>query len=125
MKGTFRSKFKRNAFFFIILSASIISFYGYSFTNFSIGLKSYIQEEDCTFDGFKLYGKIQFVESFPDLKVQVVESFPDLKVKIVDSFPDECGEWQIVDSFPDLKVKIVESFPDIKIKFVESFPGLL
>jgi hypothetical protein len=81
-------------------------------------------EEDCSFNGIKLYGKIQFVESFPDITIKVVESFPDLKVKIVDSFPNECGEWQIVDSFPDIKIKIVESFPDIEIKFVESFPGV-
>jgi len=83
-----------------------------------------INEDECTFNSIKLFGKIQFVESFPDLTVQVVESFPDLKVKIVESFPDDCGEWQIVDSFPDIKVKIVESFADIKIKFVESFPGI-
>ena len=83
-----------------------------------------VNEDECTFNGIQLYGKIQFVESFPDLTVQVVESFPDLKVKIVESFQDDCGEWQIVDSFPDVKVKIVESFADIKIKFVESFPGI-
>ena len=86
--------------------------------------ENHINEDECTFNSIKLFGKIQFVESFPDLTVQVVESFPDLKVKIVDSFPDDCGEWQIVDSFPDVKVKIVESFADIKIKFVESFPGI-
>jgi hypothetical protein len=83
-----------------------------------------INEEECTFNSIQLYGKIQFVESFPDLTVQVVESFPDLKVRIVNSFANDCGEWQIVDSFPDVKVKIVESFADIKIKFVESFPGI-
>ena len=83
-----------------------------------------INEEECSFNGIMLSGKIQFVESFPDITVQVVESFPDLKVKLVDSFADDCGEWQIVDSFPDIKVKIVESFADIKIKFVESFPGI-
>ena len=83
-----------------------------------------INEEECSFNGIRLSGKIQFVESFPDLTVQVVHSFPDLEVKIVDSFADDCGEWQIVDSFPDIKVKIVESFADIKIKFVESFPGI-
>jgi len=86
--------------------------------------KEQINEDECTFNGIKLNGKIQFVEAFPDITVQVVESFPDLKVKIVDSFPNDCGEWQIVDSFPDIKVKIVESFADIKIKFVESFPGI-
>ena len=83
-----------------------------------------INEDECTFNGIQLFGKMQFVDSFPDLTVQVVESFPDLKVKIVGSFPNDCGEWQIVDSFPDVKVKIVESFADIKIKFVESFPGI-
>jgi hypothetical protein len=83
-----------------------------------------INKEECTYNGFVLHGKIQFVESFPDLTVQVVESIPDLKVKIVESFPDDCGEWQIVNSFPDIKIKIVESFADIKIKFVESFPGI-
>jgi len=83
-----------------------------------------INEEDCTFNGLKLHGKIQFVTSNADIKVKIVESFPDLKVKIVESFPDDCGEWQIVDSFPDLKIQIVESFPDLKIKFVDSFPGI-
>ncbi|QQS36910.1 MAG: hypothetical protein IPM56_02850 [Ignavibacteriales bacterium] len=82
-----------------------------------------INFEDCTFNGFPLYGKIKVVDSFPDIKVQIVESFPDLKVKIVESFPDECGKWKFVDSFPDVKIQFVDSFPDIKIKFVESFPG--
>ncbi len=80
--------------------------------------------KDCTFNGFKLYGKVKFVESFPDIKIKFVKSFPDLKVKFVDSFADECGEWEIVESFPDIKVQVVESFPDIKVKVVESFPGL-
>ena len=107
----------------ITILISIITF-------FSVTRSSYAQTEDeinddeCTFNGIQLHGKIQFVDSFPDLTVQVVESFPDLKVKIVESFPDECGKWQIVDSFPDIKVKIVESFADLKIKFVESFPGI-
>jgi hypothetical protein len=80
--------------------------------------------QDCSFNGLPLHGKVQFVESFPDIKIQYVESFPDLKVKFVESFPDECGEWQIVESFPDIKVQVVTSFPDIKVKVVESFPGL-
>lgn len=83
-----------------------------------------LNPETCTFKGFPLYGDIQVVESFPDLKVQVVDSFPDLKVKAVESFPDGCGKWKFVDSFPDLKIQYVESFPDLKIQMVESFPGL-
>jgi len=79
---------------------------------------------DCSFNGMKLYGKIQFVDAWPDIKVQSVEAFPDLKVKMVDAFPDKCGQWQSVDAFPNLRVKLVDSFPDIKIKFVGAFPGL-
>ena len=80
--------------------------------------------DDCTFDGFPLYGDIQVVDSFPDLKVQIVDSFPDLKVQVVDSFPDDCGQWRFVDSFPDVKIQFVDSFPDINIQYVDSFPGL-
>ena len=75
-------------------------------------------------DVAKIYGKIQFVNSFPDYKVQIVNSFPDLKVKIVNSFPDKVGKWKIVNSFPDYKIQIVNSFPDFKVKYVNSFPGL-
>ena len=71
----------------------------------------------------QLYGKIQFVTSFPDVKVQVVTSFPDIKVQRVQSFADAPGKWQEVTSFPDYKVQIVNSFPDYKIQYVNSFPG--
>jgi len=79
---------------------------------------------ECKFKGIPLYGKIQFVTSFPDIKIQFVENFPDIKVKFVTSFPDECGLWQVTESFPDFKVQVVTSFPDIKVKVVESFPGM-
>ena len=87
-----------------------------------------IDEESCTFtkDGktYPLYGKVQIVNSFPDIKVQIVDSFADIDVKLVESFPDDCGKVKIVESFPDVKVQIVDSFPDIKVKLVESFPGI-
>jgi len=71
----------------------------------------------------QLFGRIQFVSSFPDVKVQVVSSFPDIKVQRVQDFPDKPGKWQEVTSFPDYKVQIVNSFPDYKIQYVTSFPG--
>ena len=74
-------------------------------------------------DKCKLFGKIQAVESFPDVKVEVVSSFPDIKVQLMSSFADSPGEWTMVDSFPDYKVQFVDSFPDYKIKYVVSFPG--
>ena len=77
----------------------------------------------CSANGHKLYGKIQVVTSFPDVKVQEVTSFPDVKVQKVTSFPDKCGQWQFVTSFPDTKVQFVTSFPDVKIQYVTSFPG--
>ena len=79
----------------------------------------------CTYNGQNLYGRIKFVETFPDIKVEIVSSFPDLRVKLVHSFPDDCGEWQIVENFPDLKVQVVNAFSDIKIQYVEAFPGLV
>ena len=79
--------------------------------------------EDCYCKGRRLYGRIQIVDKFPDLKVQIVTSFPDLKVKTVDFNPSRCGEWKMVDKFPDLKIQIVNSFPDLKIQFVQAFPG--
>lgn len=83
-----------------------------------------LKKGDCTYKGFKLFGKVQIVEHFPDLKVQVVEHFPDLKVQKVTSFPDTCGKWQLVEHFPDLKIQLVEHFPDLKIQWVEHFPGI-
>ena len=72
---------------------------------------------------YPLHGKVQIVNSFPDIKGQIVDAFPDIKVKLVDAFPDQTGKVQIVNSFPDVKVQIVTSFPDIKVKIVDSFPG--
>ncbi len=83
-----------------------------------------LSESSCSFDGKKLYGKIQVVTAFPDVKVQVVTAFPDVKVQVVTAFPSECGKWQMVDSFPDTKVQFVDAFPDVKIQYVDAFPGV-
>jgi len=84
------------------------------------------QDDECTFEGKKLYGKIRFVEnrSDADVKIKIVNSFPDIKVKLVENFADDCGEWQVVEYGEDLKVFVAESFADIKVKFVTSFPGM-
>lgn len=92
------------------------------------GNKAHRSSEDidyasCSYKGFKLYGKIQVVDAFPDVKVQVVDAFPDLKVMEVDAFPDDCGKWQFVDAFPDTKIQFVDAFPDVTIQYVDAFPG--
>jgi hypothetical protein len=78
----------------------------------------------CHLKGHRLYGRVQVVKAFPDLKVQIVKAFPDLNVQIVESFPDKCGQWKMVDAFPDLKIQFVDAFPDLKIKYVTAFPGI-
>jgi hypothetical protein len=72
-------------------------------------------------DPAAIYGRIQFVQSFPDYKVKAVTSFPDLKVKIVKSHPGP-REWQIVDSSPDFKIKLVTEFPDFTVEFEDGIP---
>ena len=83
-----------------------------------------LSKGSCTFNGHKLYGKIQVVTAFPDVKVQVVNAFPDVKVEKVTAFPDKCGKWQMVTAFPDTKVQFVNAFPDVKIQYVTAFPGM-
>jgi hypothetical protein len=78
----------------------------------------------CYYKGIQLWGKVEFVTSFPDIKIQYVDNFPDIKVKFVTSFPDKCGLWQPTENFPDFKVQVVTSFPDIKVKVVDNFPGI-
>jgi len=81
-------------------------------------------KNSCTWNGITLHGKVQFVDSFPDIKIKYVSSFADINVQFVSSFPDDCGQWQEVSSFPDFTVQIVDSFPDLEVKKVSSFPGM-
>jgi hypothetical protein len=74
-------------------------------------------------DVSKIYGRIQFVEHFPDYRVKVVTHFPDLRVQKVNHFPNRPGRWQIVNHFPDYKIRIVDHFPDFTIQWVDHFPG--
>jgi len=83
-----------------------------------------ISTGSCEWNGINLFGKVEFVTSFADIKIEFVTSFPDIRVKFVDSFADDCGEWEEVTSFPDFKVEVVTSFPDLKVQKVDSFPGM-
>jgi hypothetical protein len=76
---------------------------------------------DCTYNGKQLWGKVQYVDSFPDFKVKV-SYFPDLNVQET-LFPTGCGQWQVVTAFPDFKVQKVDYFEDFDIAY-SSFPGI-
>jgi hypothetical protein len=78
----------------------------------------------CTWNGKRLWGRVRYVTSFPDVRVKVVTALPRLRVKEVTSFADSCGKWEIVDALPDLKVQVVDALPDLTIEYVTSFPGL-
>ena len=80
--------------------------------------------DTCEVRGIPLFGKVGFVESFPDVTIEVVDSFPDLRVQRMVAFADDCGEWQITENFPDFTIQIVEHFGDIRIQWVDSFPGI-
>jgi hypothetical protein len=80
--------------------------------------------KDCRCKGIPLYGKVKFVNSFPDFKIKYVSHFPDIKVKMVERFANECGKWQVVDNFPDFTVQVVNAFPDFTVRLVENFPGV-
>jgi hypothetical protein len=69
-------------------------------------------------DVSKIYGKIQYVDHFPDYRAEVVNVFEDLEVREVDYVPMRPGEWQIVSAFPDYRIQIVETFGHFKIKYV-------
>lgn len=73
---------------------------------------------------YKLYGKVQIVNQFPDIKVKLVDNYADLNVQLVDNFANKCGQVQLVESFPDVKVQIVDNFADLTVKVVKNFPGL-
>jgi hypothetical protein len=75
-------------------------------------------------DVSQIYGRIQYVDAFPDFKVEVVEAFEDLRVKEVNAFPDRAGRWQIVTAFPDFKIQKVKAFGDFKIRYVDAFEGV-
>jgi hypothetical protein len=76
---------------------------------------------DCTFNGKKLWGKVQYVDMFPDFKVSK-SLFPDLNVTET-MFPSKCGEWHTVDMFPDFTVQLVDMFEDFSIAD-SYFPGI-
>ena len=81
------------------------------------------QSDNCEYNGHQLYGRIEFVNDFEDIRIKVVDEFADLDVKKVSSNADRCGEWQVVEDLPDLRVKIVTSGEDLRVRFVDEFEG--
>ena len=45
------------------------------------------------------------------------------RIQFVDAFPDAAGKWEIVTAFPDYKIQLVRAFADFQIEYVTCFPG--
>ena len=86
-----------------------------------------IDKENCTItkDGktFKLQGRVQIVDNYPDITVRLVDGYADIEAKIVENYPS-CCEFCIVENYPDVRVKIVNNYPDIEVKIVENYPSI-
>jgi hypothetical protein len=61
---------------------------------------------DCTYKGIKLWGDVQYVTDFPQIKIKR-SSFPDLNVHET-TLPTQCGEWHTVTAFPNFTVQLVD-----------------
>lgn len=84
-----------------------------------------IQWDACACNNKPLFGRVQMVEAFPDLKIKIVDAFPDLRVVRVRGLATRCGEWEIVDHQGDLRVQVVDAFEDLKVQYVDFFPGMV
>ena len=90
-----------------------------------------IDKENCTITKngktYPLYGKVVFVEDYPDITIKFVDYYADIEVKVTESPDNSCCEWKIVgrsEYYPDLRVKIDNDYPDITVKVVESYPHI-
>ena len=90
-----------------------------------------IDKDNCTITKdsktYPLYGKVKFVNEYPDITIKFVDAYADIEVKITDSSYQSCCEWKVVDSsecYPDLRVKVVRDYPDITIRVVTDYPHI-
>ncbi len=88
-----------------------------------------IDKNNCTItrkaDGktFPLHGRVEIVESAPDLRIEIVDHNSDVRA-MPHYNPYECGMYDIVESAPVLRVEIVESAPDLTVEIVDHNPGI-
>ncbi|HEX7599176.1 MAG TPA: hypothetical protein VF518_13250 [Polyangia bacterium] len=76
---------------------------------------------DCTYKGIKLWGNVQYVTVFPQIKIKR-SVFPDLNIE-ESVFPTSCGKWHTVTALPDFTVQLVDFGEDFSIAD-SYFPGV-
>jgi len=65
-----------------------------------------------------IWGKVKFVDVFPDITIRYVDVFPDLEIEMVEHEPDGPGQWQEVDAFEEITIQVVDAFPDLEVMLV-------
>jgi hypothetical protein len=80
--------------------------------------------KNCMYKGKKLSGRIELVDTFPDIRVRVVKSNPHLRVQKMKANTARCGEWEIVKFPPSLRVMIDQVHGEIDIQYVNFSPGV-
>lgn len=92
-----------------------------------IGNTSILSSEiktNCIYKNKKLYGRIQFVDTFPDIRIRIVTSKPNLRVVKKQSNAIQCGEWQIVNFAPSIRIMIDQKHGEIDVQYVDFSPGV-
>ena len=114
--------------FFTLLFAAVVSSISASAQKIDLG-KFVIDKNVCTItrksDGkvFPLHGRVEIVESAPDLRVEIVDHNPDVRA-MPHYNPYGCGMYDLVESAPVLRIEIVESAPDLRVEIVDHNPGI-
>jgi hypothetical protein len=79
-------------------------------------------QDDCTYKGISMMGRIRIVDHGEDVKIRVVDRGEDVKIRLVERPALYCYEWRIVEHGEDLRVRIVDHGEDMKIRFVDYTP---
>lgn len=80
-------------------------------------------EEDCTYKGIRLYGKVRIVYAGENLKVRIANAGEDLRVQTVNAGANSCGKWEFVTFGEDYKILFVDAGEDFVIRFDTANPG--
>ena len=114
--------------FFALLFAAVLSAISASAQKIELE-KVIIDKDNCTItrksDGktFPLHGRVEIVESAPDLRVEIVDHNPDVRA-MPHYNPYGCGMYDLVESAPVLRIEIVKSAPDLRVEIVDHNPGI-
>ncbi len=81
-------------------------------------------DDDCTFNGIPLYGKVKIVDIGETFKVRIVDIGEDIKICESNFNETTCGNWQFVTIGEDFSIRFVTIGEDFTIRFVNLGNGV-